>query len=206
MPRFLNVLFLLITIVGIVFVCRVRTDYIATRHEYARLSAKVGRMPIVDKTKAHVRALQTDDPLDFAWHVYTPPNWDGTWQHQVLRQGRGKHHSMNSMPVTGLCRVRFRKIDGKWRVWRKYLNGSEVSEVSFGATYDQPQSLRIEQLGQKQVEVVSADEITTLLKITTDYPLQVGNASSRRDGEQAEPLFRLCFGSEKAFAKEAIDG
>jgi hypothetical protein len=51
-----------------------------TGRERSRLSEKydeparvTGDLPIADASKVHVRALDTGDPMHFAWRVYYPP-------------------------------------------------------------------------------------------------------------------------------------
>ena len=42
---------------------------------YERLHRKTGDLPIGDPAWVHVRAIETGDPLHFAWRVYFPSNY-----------------------------------------------------------------------------------------------------------------------------------
>lgn len=197
MARILNILLLLIALVGVFFAWQARTRYEATRREHARLTAKVGRLPIEDATKVHVLALPSDDPLDFKWQVYVPAGFDAKWSLEYPGGGNSSS-GVNHKTRTGLARVQFRKVDGQWYMWRKSTHGSSIVNVQYGELLEQPQLLTFQQLGKNSAKVLEADEIVTLLKITSEQkPLP-------NDGQSS--LLKLRFGSRKAWASQQAQG
>lgn len=197
MVRTLNILLLMIALVGAFFAWYARSEYDATRRQHARLTAKVGRLPIKDATKVHVRAFESDNPLEFKWQIHVPAGFNGEWR---LEYPRGSSSSMgtNQRPRTAFVRVRFRKIDGQWHMWSKHMNGSSIVDVKSGELLEHPESLRFQQFGKGEVKVLAADQVATLLKITTEQgPL---------GEEPAEPLLNFRLGSRAAWAKQRAQG
>ena len=198
MVRTLNILLLLVTLAGLLFAWQARSEYDAARGEHQRLTAKVGRLPIEDESKAHVTALDTDDPLDFSWIVYLPAKFKAKWESVVLHGRSSTTNGGHSEAQTEIVRVRFRKMDGQWHVWRKFINSSgthSINNIQFGELLDQSESLDIKQLGRDGVVTIEPDEVVTLLEI-----------SSRR-GEDSktfdEPLCTIRVGSQEAWAKQS---
>lgn len=196
--RILNTLLMLTIIVGAIFAWRARSEYEPLRSEHKRLTAKVGQLTVADETKVHVVALETDRPLDFAWQIYVPAKWDGQWEYRQKYGGSGSSSGNHPSSRMEIVRVRFRKIDGKWKMWRKMINGSGASAVRFGELYDQPELLDVRQLATDEVKIVEPDEVATLLQIFTDQPQP---AKWMRKEDPATPLLIVRFGSQEAWGK-----
>ena len=72
--------------------------------EYRRLTAITGELAIDDPAKLSIRAIDTGEPLRFAWRVYVPPNYL-----QVVKRSTGSSsRSSSSSPQQLIARVRFR--------------------------------------------------------------------------------------------------
>ena len=198
MIRILNILLLLIILVGVFFAWQARTGFEPTRSEYARLTAKVGRLPIGDATKVHVLALETNDPLDFAWQIYVPANLDWQWHTTRFQYTTSRSTGKEQASRTELVRARFRKIDDQWYVWHKILGSGGLSSSSYAQLLERPELLHIEQLGVGKLRVIDPDEVVTLLSVTGKQP-------SRPD-DPAMVAFLGRFGSQDAWAKQPSKG
>ena len=150
------------------------------------MTTKVGRYPVSDPTKVHVVALDTGDPLDFAWLVYLPGQFKGSWKTIVSNSGSGINSEDSREPQIDLVRVKFRKVDGRWQMWNKTRNGSGLRSISEGVFFDQPESLKVMQIGKGQVEVIDTDQVATLLRLESP-PEQSseGTTITMRLGSQA---------------------
>lgn len=198
MARILNILLLLVTLVGVLFVLQARSAFDVTRREHQRLTAKVGRLPIEDESKAHVIALETDEPLDFAWIVYLPAKFNAKWESVVYQSGSSSTSGGDSEARTEIVRVRFRKIDGQWHLWRKFINSSSthsINNLQFGDALDQWESLDIEQLGRDGVVTIEPDDVVTLLEISPG----TGEAANSTE----TPWCTVRVGSQEAWAKQS---
>ena len=190
--RLLNIVLLLACVIGIFFAILAGTEYHATQREHSRLTAKVGRLPISDPTKVHVLALDTGDPLDFAWLVYLPGQFKGSWKTVVSNSMSSTSGEESREPQTDLVRVKFRRIDGQWQMWNKRRTGSGLSSIPEGMFIDHPGSLNVMQMGQGQVEVVDTDQVATLLQIVAPP-----------DQSSEGTFISMRLGSQAAWAKAA---
>ncbi|MDA1050720.1 MAG: hypothetical protein O3C40_09610 [Planctomycetota bacterium] len=199
MSRILNILLLLTIIAGVYFVTHASTKYNATRDEYTRLTAKVRRLPIEDAAKVHVLALETNDPLDFAWQVYTPPKFNSKWEITDFRNGSNSSSSMQHESQTEIFRVRFRKIDGQWVVWHKVKFSSRIESGALEPELlDRSEARHVQQLGVGKVRVVEPDEVVTMLSIMSNQLSQ--------PGAKAKTAIVVRFGSQDAWAKQERKG
>jgi|CXWL01.1.fsa_nt_gi hypothetical protein len=223
MVRILNILLLLIIIIGVYFVTQANTKFEATRSEYARLTAKVGRLPIEDATKVHVLALETEDPLDFAWLVYLPPKFAGEWLWQEwwyqIGTPTGKHaikvdsaqsdgqklwnvHTgsspcgINKESRMEIVRVQFRKINGQYFAWKKFTPYDYWRRVHSDELLHRPGTLNFQQLGKGRVQVLAPDAVSIWLEITQPQDSEVHNP----------PRCIVRFGSQEAWAKQPSIG
>ncbi len=196
--RILNILLLLTIIAGVYFLTQASTKYNATRDEYTRLTAKVGTLQIVDATKVHVLALETGEPLDFAWQVYVPANFNWEWQTQQFQRSTSRSTGKTQAASVELVRVRFRKIDGQWHLWNKLLGSSGATSSSDAELLERPELLSVQQLGVGEVKVIEPDEVVTLLSITGKQP--------SRPEDPATAAFVGRFGSQAAWAKQQNKG
>jgi hypothetical protein len=198
MVRILNTLLLLIAVVGVFFAWQAHTKFEPTRREHERLTAKVGRLPIEDATKVHVLAIETKEPLDFAWQVHVPANFDWKWQTTQFQHNTSTSSGKVQASRVELVRVRFRKIDGQWHVWNKMLGSSGVTSSSDAELLERPELLHIEQLGVGKLTAIEPDEVVTLLNITGKQP--------SRPEDPATTAFLGRFGSRAAWAKQPSKG
>lgn len=55
--------------------------------------ATLGELKVVDPAKVYVKALPTENPLDFAWRIYLPKNYGSV---ELLTMGNGEFPSYRS--------------------------------------------------------------------------------------------------------------
>jgi hypothetical protein len=93
--------------------------------EYRRLSAITGELAIDDPAKLSIRAIDTGEPLHFAWRVYVPPNY----RQIVKRSTGGSSRSSSSSSRQFIARVRFRLDEqGYLSVYSRFA-GSSTGET-----------------------------------------------------------------------------
>ncbi|CAN5899146.1 hypothetical protein BH23PLA1_BH23PLA1_08550 [soil metagenome] len=135
--------------------------------QYAQLSRKVGDLPITDPSRVHVRALETGDPMHFAWRVYLPPNFNANLRHNA----GGSSSAWSSDASELIARIRFREDEqNQLQVYTQFSGGSsrfglgspELAELLRGR-WDE---LRVEQLGAPEMAAVAQDRSAVLLRLT----------------------------------------
>ena len=100
-------------------------SHLATQH--ARLVAAAGELPVDDPTLVYLKALDTGDPLHFAWRVHLPAK-----THLDFRCRRANGSTAGSWvcstPTDFIARVRFRVDDqGVVDVYTRFLGASSRS-------------------------------------------------------------------------------
>jgi hypothetical protein len=155
-----------LTLVGLVMVWQSGHQRSAARAEYERLARLTGDLKISDPQKVHVLALETGEPLHFAWRVYLPPNCRTT-----VRYEGGGSTSNYSQPQNIIARVRFREHPpGRLQVYTKFAGSSSQSgfgdEALASFLQDRWDQIRVEQLGTGQTALVKLDEEAVLLKLS----------------------------------------
>jgi hypothetical protein len=140
--------------------------------DYRRLTRATGDLPIADPTKVHFRAIETGEPLHFAWRVYLPPNYQF-----FMRTRTG---SMSSSTASDsreyIARVRFREDDGILNVYEHFSGSS--SRGSFGdrslagLLHGRWEKVLVEQLGAPNLATVEPDGSAVLLRLTLPEDMQ----------------------------------
>jgi len=203
--RLLNTLLLVAAITGAVMTYRagrIRRELLA---EQNRLEQLVGSLQVKDLTKMHVRALDTEEPLHFAWRVYFPANFASHWR----SLGSSGSSSSRNTPRECVMRVRLRENhDGEIEVYTKECSGSSRSGLGNEALAellrDRWDQIEVEQLGTDGTAVVEPDEIATLVRLTFSDSLKqdAREKLSKRDWHRYQSLlYEYRIGSKEAFEK-----
>lgn len=135
--------------------------------EYARLARHTGDLPLGDPGQVHLVALDTGEPLHFAWRVYFPANYQVN-----LTSGDGAQSSSSATdPTEAIIRLRFRDGDqGVLEVYVKGSGGSSRHGMGDKALADLLRGrwgeIEVEQMGSKEVAVIKPDEQVSLIKLT----------------------------------------
>ena len=190
MYRAIDLLLLVAAIVGGVLAWRSDGECRRLRKEYDRLCQLTGELEIKDPSKVHVKAIDTGEPLHFAWHCYFPPNTKMQWS-----TGSGGSSSWSSQAVQCIVRVRFHKDkSGEMRVYQKYHGGSSFGSLHVGSAFERPEELEIEQLGTDKLVTFSPNESIVFLKLTATEDLQKKVPKYLRKSRVFPVLYQLKFG------------
>lgn len=170
--RALDILLLLIIAIGGVYAWKSGQERSRLRARYNRLASITGDPKITDPARVHIQALETDDPMHFAWRMYYPANYT---QLIASRDGVGSSWSSDANEFIG--RLRFRMSDqGYLDCYEHFSGGSSRGSVVSGPTakflVEHWNELQIEQLGADGLAVIDPKETVTLLQITIPEELQ----------------------------------
>jgi hypothetical protein len=141
--------------------------------EHARLARITGDLPIADASQVHVQALDTGEPLHFAWRVYFPPNY-----RQTLRNSNGgEGTSWSSSSTEFIARVVFRQDEqGLLQVYTHFSGGSSRSGLGDKALAEllrgRWDKIRVEQLGAPDLAALGPNQPAVLLRLTLPDDLQ----------------------------------
>ncbi|HEU5117546.1 MAG TPA: hypothetical protein VFT74_12955, partial [Isosphaeraceae bacterium] len=136
------------------------------RDTHKRLARITGVLPITDPSRVHVVALETGDPMHFAWRFYVPEKYN-----MRVADNQGSSSSWSSNAAEFIGRVRFREDDQgrleihehmKFSSGRSNLGSKELTRLLHGR-WDQ---LRVEQFGAPEMAVLDADESAVLLRLS----------------------------------------
>ena len=134
--------------------------------EYRRLSAITGELVIDDPAKVAIRAIETGEPLHFAWRVYIPPNY-----RQIVSSAQDSSESWSAASQQFIARVRFRLDEqGILRVYRRFSGGSNYSTLGDRHLGDLLKSgwdqIEAAQLGKDEVVSLAVGDPAVLLRLT----------------------------------------
>ncbi|MGP0069501.1 MAG: hypothetical protein ACLQGP_38625 [Isosphaeraceae bacterium] len=167
---------------------------------HARLARTAGELPIADPFKVYMRALDTGEPLHFAWRVYCPPNYNNMLYSST---GSGDSTWGSSRSSEFIARVRFREdAEGVVDVYSHFGSGSTAENLGDKGLADLLRNrwdrVRVEQLGAPEVIVLEPDQSAVMLRLTLpdDMKAEAGKALSPNIQEKFFPvLFELDLGS-----------
>ena len=158
---------------------------LTARHE--RLVKSTGELSIKDASKIYVLALDTGEPLHFAWHFYFPPNCK-----QRLSYRFGNQPQSLSLPQADFIgRVRLRQDDdGTMQLYYHFgpasggmsLEDGELEELLSGR-WDR---VKIERLGLPQVAVIDPDQSAVLLRLVLPQDLQAAARTKLSTDKQGQ--------------------
>jgi hypothetical protein len=143
---------------------------------HARLARMTGDLPVTDPSKLYFQAIDTGEPLHFAWRVYLPPKYN-----QVLScrsDGSSSSSTSSSSAATELiARVRLREDEqGQLQVYTHFGGGSSRMGVGDKALAERLRGrwgrVRVEQLGAPELAVLGPDQTTVLLRLTLPDDLE----------------------------------
>jgi hypothetical protein len=188
---------LLVVLVGSFLAWQTGRERSRLTERHSRLARLAGDLPIIDPTKLHALALQTGDPLHFAWRIYVPPNYS-----PQLR-GSGMAIALGSARASEfIARVRVRPDDkGDMQVYTHFGNTTSGTSLGMQAIVSVLENrwdkLKVEQLGAHALTVIKADQPAVLLRLTLpdDLHSEVRKKVSLNGQKQSLPvLFELNLG------------
>jgi hypothetical protein len=196
-----DLLLSVVLIVGCVLAWQSARERACLTSDYERLVRATGDLPITDPTRAHFRALETGDPLHFAWRIYLPANYTAKWRSRESGMGSG----ISTSPQEFIARVRLREDEeGNWSVYQAFHGGSSRGSLGGKVLNDllrrSADKLLVEQLGAKATATVGPDESAVLLRLSLPKEMQAEAGRTLPPHEQSRfipDLFLLEFGPEK---------
>ena len=103
----LNFAMIVAIVIGGVLAWRTGEERSRLTSAYRRLAQITGDFTIADPSKAYFLALDTGEPLHFAWQIYLPPNYS----HVFKYNDGGEHSWMTAGAVHTIVQVRIREDD-----------------------------------------------------------------------------------------------
>lgn len=176
-PRLPNLILLLAILTGGFLAWQSGRERSRLESERERLSRIAGNLTIRDSTKVHALALDTGEPLHFAWRVYLPPNYTRDVRY---RSGIGSSGSSSGGPSPNsdefIARVRLRADDqGLVNIYTRFGNMSSRSGIGDRALSDlvrkHGDQLLVEQLGASGMSVLDPKDSAVLLRLSLPEPL-----------------------------------
>jgi hypothetical protein len=160
-------------------------------------------MRVGDRSKLHVRAIETGDELHFAWRVYVPAGFKVRWEYS----NGGYSVSHSTIASEFVARVRLREEErGRLYVFSNQAGGRRRLRLGDAQLADllrdRWDEVRVEQLGSDDVAVIDADEVVTILRLTLSDDLK-RESDQKLEKQSAQrfqtALFDVRFGPDQAF-------
>jgi hypothetical protein len=200
--RIPDLMLLVALIVGGGFAWQTARERARLAVDHERLVRATGNLPISDPTKAHFLALDTGEPLHFAWRVYLPANYPVKFRNREGAMGTG----VGPNPQEFIARVRLREDhQGSWSIYQAFFGGSSREGLGSKQLSDLlrrgADKILVEQLGAKATATIEANESAVLLRLRLPEDMQAEARRSLPKYEQSRyipDLFVLEFGPEKA--------
>ncbi len=167
MKKALDFILLLAVLIGAILAWQTGRERSRLTERHRRLAQVTGDLPIPDPSKVYVLAVDTGEPLHYAWRVYLPPNY-----RRILTDGSGSRSTgWSSGADEFIARVRIREDDrGQLELYYHFSGGS--SRMGFGnksladflrGRWDE---VHVEQLGAGEVAVIDPGRSAVLLRLT----------------------------------------
>lgn len=200
MRKALDVILLLALICGAIEAWRTGRERHRLRQNYARLARITGDLPIADPSKLHFLALETSEPMDYAWRIYLPPNY--RFMLTSGANGGGSSTTWSSGAKEFIGRVRLRESnDGRLEVYSSFAGGSSCMSVGDASLAEFLRThwdrLQVEQLASDGLAVIDPGKSAVILKIKVpDDLIEEGRATLSRHAQTylRSTLFELKLG------------
>jgi hypothetical protein len=171
MSRLLHLCLSVLTLVGLVLAWRTGHERQVLLREYERLLGLVGDLPLTDRDKIQIQAIDTKEPLHFAWRVYLPAKTEIR-----ATYGGGSSTSFNSDQREFIARFRIREhSDGSLRAYTKFAGSSSQSGLGDDSLArflrGHWEQIQVEQLGAGKPAIVSPGNAALLLRLKLPHEL-----------------------------------
>jgi hypothetical protein len=191
---------LLAALVGGFLVWQTGRERARLQVDYKRLVRATGDLTISDPSKVHVLALETGEPLHFAWRVFLPVNYKLIHR---SRSGVGGT-STSSTSLEFIARVRLREdADGFLDLYQHFAGGASRGRFGDKALAEllrgRFEKVLVEQLGAPELCTIDPDAPLVLLRLRLPAEMQAEAheklSVSERD-QYIPVLFDVEFGPE----------
>jgi hypothetical protein len=192
MRKAVDVLLLLVVLCGGIMAWQTGRERRRLAGTYNRLARIAGDLSITDPSKVHVLALETGEPLHFAWRIYVPPNYT---LHLTSGMG-GQSSSWSSGSSEFIARVRFREGEsGTLEVYSHVAGGSSAMGIGTPALAELLRGhwdrVAVEQSGRSGLTAIDPKKPELLLRLTLPDGLakEAGKTLSSYEQENLVPVF-----------------
>jgi hypothetical protein len=204
--KLLDAILLLIALIGGVVVWQTGREQGRLRAKIEQMTRTTGDFPITDPPKIHVLALDTGEPLHFAWRIYLPADYELVERRKDVPAPVPQPASPpGSTPSRELIlRVRFREdAEGHLNLYQVHEHSS--SRGSFGeesltkVLHGRFDKVHVEQLGKPGLATVGVREPLDLLrlKLPADMEAEILEGTSPDERANYDPyFFEYCFGPD----------
>lgn len=173
MQRWLNRVLIVGILLGGLLAWQSGQERTRLQAEYRRLSAITGELAVDDPAKVSFRAIDTGEPLHFAWRVYVPPNY-----RQIITSSAGNaSESWSANSQQFIARVRFRLDEqGDLRVYSRFSGGSSYATLGDRRLGELLKggwnNIEAKQLGEGEVESLAVGQSAVLLRLKLPPEMQ----------------------------------
>jgi hypothetical protein len=190
-----DLILLVVVVLGGIFVAITWRLQSGLQTEYDRLALLTGELPVQDSSKVHVKAIDTHNPLHFAWRIYLPPKY----RLIVKDSCGGQSNSSRSDSCDFVARVRFRENEqGLLSLYTSFQGTSGMMSIGDKALTellrDNWERIEVEQLGKNDPVTLASNEPALLLQLTLPEDLKneaQGKVSDRVKQRHVPVLFAL---------------
>jgi hypothetical protein len=135
--------------------------------KYRRLSQITGELRVEDASRLNLLALETGDPLHFAWRVYIPPKYE----FRVHRSSGGGGSSSSSAAKDIIGRVRLREDEEGQLLAYTHFGGFStkmgIADQSLAAfLHGRQDRIRVERLASTHLEMLPTGRSAVLLRLS----------------------------------------
>ncbi|WP_254510634.1 hypothetical protein [Anatilimnocola floriformis] len=179
--RIIKLLLPVAFIVGACFFCQSSFRRSQLAKEHAQLTRQLGTFDRTSNDKIYLRAVDTGEPLHFAWRMFLPANYQFGMQTKVIGPGGG----ISSADQEFILRYRLYEQGEKWFVYSEifdFRHGGSIEVKSpellefLSQRPEKIRELRVDQFARDETKTLGPQEAVDLLKlwIPSDKPMPVG--------------------------------
>jgi hypothetical protein len=173
MRRLLDCFLLVVALIGGYLAWQTGRERSRLSEHYQRLVRMAGDLVAPDPNKVYIQALDTGEPLHFAWRVHVPANYNLV----VHSLPRGHAAHLQSSQPDFIVRVRLREGDrGIMEAYSHFGPSSGKSDLGDQALTELMRGrwdrVRIEQLGASGIAVLEPDQPAVILRLALPEDLQ----------------------------------
>ena len=198
-PRPIDLLLLLAILPGCFLAWQTGRERRRLEARYERMVRIAGDLPIADPSKVYVRALDTGEPLHYAWRFYLPPNYNLILRNETGGGSGGSSTSSSTGSREFIGRVRFQPdAQGILTVYTHFEGGSSmmgIGDLALAELVTAHQGeIRVEQLGSTGLAELEPGRSAMLLRLT--LPDELVDEARKRLSPQEQPSVPMLFEME----------
>lgn len=167
MKKVIDAMILVVVLFGCFLVWKTDRERRRLSATHDRLARATGDLTITDPAKIHMLALETGDPMHFAWRVYLPPKCSLTLS--AKSGGGSTSFSVNASEFIARVRVR-RSERGALAVYQHFGSGSSLFEFGDPAfaslVFDRQDKLLVEQVGADRLATFDPKQSAIFLRLS----------------------------------------